>query len=66
MLSYRGFSAVTEFSEDDNIFVGRLIGIDDTVMFESEKFEELESEFQKAVDFHIKVCKKCNTQKKKD
>ena len=64
-MNYKGFSAKIEFSADDNVFVGRLIGIDDVVMFEAETVEDLNKAFQEAVDFHIEVCEKHGKQSKK-
>ena len=64
-MNYKGFPAKIEFSADDKVFVGRLIGIDDIVMFEAETVEGLNSAFQEAVDFHIEVCKKHGKKAKK-
>ncbi len=57
-LSYKGFTAKIEFSADDNVFVGRLIGIDDIVMFDSETVTGIKDAFHEAVDFHLEVCRK--------
>jgi predicted HicB family RNase H-like nuclease len=64
-MSYKGFTAKIEFSAEDNLFVGRLIGIDDIVMFEAKTVEELNNAFQEAVDFHIEVCEKTGKNSKK-
>ncbi len=64
-LTYKGFTAKIEFSAEDNLFVGRLIGIDDIVMFDAETVEGLNSAFQEAVDFHIEVCEKTGKKVKK-
>lgn len=57
-MKYKGFAARVEFAADDNVFVGRVIGIDDVVMFESESVEGLKKAFEEAVDFHLEVCEK--------
>ncbi len=57
-LSYKGFSARIEFSADDNVFFGRVIGIDDIVTFHAETVGELNSEMKETVDFYLEVCKK--------
>ncbi len=57
-LSYKGFSARIEFSADDNVFFGRIIGIDDIVTFHAETVGELNSEMKETVDFYLEVCKK--------
>ena len=65
LLSYKGFTAKVEFSADDNLFVGRLIGIDDIVMFDAETVDGLKSAFEESVDFHIEVCEKTGRKPKK-
>jgi predicted HicB family RNase H-like nuclease len=58
LLSYNGFKARVEFSADDNVFFGYLIGIDDVVSFEEKTAKKHKKAFREAVDFHIEVCKK--------
>lgn len=65
ILSYKGFTAKIEFSADDNVFVGRLIGIDDIVMFEAETVKGLNKAMREAVDFHIEVCEREGKKSKK-
>lgn len=64
-LSYRGFKAQIEFSADDNVFWGRLLGIKDEVTFEGETVSELKTAFKNAVDFHIELCEKTGERPKK-
>ncbi len=66
LVSYKGFTAKVEFAADDNVFVGRLIGIDDIVMFEAETVDELKKAFEESVDFHIEVCEKTGKKPKKN
>lgn len=65
LMNYKGFTAKVEFSADDNVFVGRLIGIDDIVMFEAETVDELKRAFEEAVNFHIEVCERTGKKSKK-
>lgn len=64
-MNYKGFTAKIEFAADDKVFVGRLIGIDDIVMFEAETVEDLNKAFEETVDFHIEVCEKTGKKVKK-
>ena len=64
-MNYKGFTAKVEFAADDNIFVGRLIGIDDIVMFEAETVDGLKTALEEAVDFHIEICEKKGKKPKK-
>ena len=64
-LTYRGCTAKIEFSADDNVFFGRLIGIDDIVTFHAETVEELKDSMRESVDFYIEVCEKDGKNSKK-
>ena len=48
-MTYKGYSARPEYSAEDGVFFGRLLGINDLVNFESANAEGLEEEFHKAV-----------------
>ncbi len=65
-MSYKGFKAKVEFSPDDEVFFGRIIGIDDVVTFEGRTVKELKKAFAEAVDFHIEVCEKTGQKLKKN
>lgn len=64
-LSYRGFKAQIEFSADDDVFWGRLIGIKDEVTFEGKTVAELKTAFKDAVDFHVELCERTGERPKK-
>ncbi len=66
VLNYKGFTAKVEFSADDDVFFGRLLGIDDIVTFEGKTVAELKQAFQETVDFHIEVCEKTGQKLKKN
>lgn len=55
-MKYKGYSARPEYSAEDQVFYGRILGIDDLVNFESENAEGLEEEFHKAVDDYLEFC----------
>lgn len=57
-LTFRGYTAKIEFSADDDVFVGRLVGIKDIVAFHGETVEELKNSMRETVDFHIEVCER--------
>ena len=58
LMEYKGFKARVEFSADDEVFFGRLIGIDDVVTFEGKTVRELKKAMKEAVEFHIEVCER--------
>lgn len=57
-MNYRGFTAKIEFSADDNVFFGRLLGTKDIVAFHGETVEELKDSMRESVDFYIEVCER--------
>jgi predicted HicB family RNase H-like nuclease len=55
-LSYKGHHAAVEFSAEDDLFVGRIAGINDIVTFEGESVAALKAAFQEAVDDYLAAC----------
>lgn len=61
-MTYKGYSARPEYSAEDGVFFGRLLGINDLVNFESENVEGLEEELHKAVDDYLAFCSEIGKQ----
>ncbi len=64
-MEYKEFKARVQYSPDDEVFFGRLIGIDDIVTFEGRTVRELKKAMKEAVEFHIEVCEKTGRAMKK-
>jgi predicted HicB family RNase H-like nuclease len=60
VLTYKGYIGSVNFSADDNVFFGKLEGINDLITFEGETVQELKDAFYYMVDEHIKDCEKEN------
>ena len=56
-LSYKKFTARIEFDSDDNIFFGRVLGVDDIIGFHGETVTELTADFHHAINHYLDVCK---------
>jgi len=56
VLTYKGFVGSVHFSADDNVFFGKVEGINDLITFEGETVQELKNAFSYIVDEHIKDC----------
>lgn len=56
-LHYRGYVTLIHYSAPDNILYGKIEGIRDLVLFESDTCDGIVQEFHNAVDEYIK-CKK--------
>lgn len=52
----KGYSARIEFDDRDNIFVGRVLGINAIIGFHGETVAELREAFEAAIDFMIEDC----------
>lgn len=55
-LKYKGFIGSVSFSEEDQVFFGKLEGIDGLVNFEGSSVNELTDAFHEAVDDYLAYC----------
>jgi predicted HicB family RNase H-like nuclease len=60
ILTYKGFIGSVNFSAEDDLFFGKVEGINDLVTFEGSSVQELKNAFHYAVDAHIEDCAKEN------
>jgi predicted HicB family RNase H-like nuclease len=56
ILQYKGYYASLHFSSEDEVFYGKLLGIDDLVNFEGASVKELKKNFREAVDDYLQTC----------
>ena len=56
-MTYNGYAGTVEYSEEDDVLFGRLIGIDDIITYEGESIQELRGAFQEAVDDYLEHCR---------
>ena len=56
VLTHKGFIGSVHFSADDNVFFGKVEGINDMITFEGETVQDLKDAFRYMVDEHIKDC----------
>ena len=55
-MKYQGYEAAVEYDEEDRIFVGRVINIQDIIAFDGESVVELELSFHAAVNDYLADC----------
>lgn len=65
VLIYNDFIGSVDFSADDEVFFGKVEGIDDLVSFEGSSVSELKAAFESSVNDYIEFCKKSNKQPEK-
>ena len=56
-ITYNEFIGSVHYNESDNVFYGKIEGINDLVTFEGESVEGLRKAFVEAVDDYIEICK---------
>ena len=54
-LKYKGFVGSIEYSDEDSIFYGKVLGIRSLISYEGEKMSNLIEDFQRAVDSYIEI-----------
>ena len=57
-MTYKGYAADIEFSDEDQWFIGHIAGINDVVGFHGESVAELRTAFEEAVEDYLLTCEK--------
>jgi predicted HicB family RNase H-like nuclease len=65
ILQYNGYFASVQFSAEDEVFFGQVLGINDLVSFEGTTVKELKKAFNEAVDDYLQTCKELNKEPEK-
>ena len=58
MMEYKGYHAKVEYEQEDRIFVGHVLGINDSLNFHGKTVEELTQSMYDCVDNYLDYCKK--------
>jgi len=56
LLEYKGYHASIEYDADDNILVGEVLGIDDSLNFHGSSIDELTETFHNCIDNYLDLC----------
>jgi len=64
-MSYNGYCGSVEFSEEDNVFFGRIIGVNDRITYEGDNVNSLRRAFEEAVDDYLDMCKQLGKEPEK-
>ena len=57
VLEHKGYTGSVEFSNTDETFFGKIVGIRDLVTFEADSVVKLKKAFKEAVEDYITTCK---------
>lgn len=55
-IEYKGYLGSVEFSEEDGLFFGKVMGIRSLISYEGETAKELLEDFHGAVDDYLEAC----------
>jgi predicted HicB family RNase H-like nuclease len=56
ILQYKNYYAAVHFSAPDEVFYGKILGINDLISFEGSSVKELKTAFKDAVDDYLDMC----------
>ena len=64
-MEYKGYIGSVEFSEEDALFYGKVLGIRALISYEGTNAAELVADFHGAVDDYLEVCAQSGTEPEK-
>ena len=64
-LKYKGYIGSIDYSEDDGVLFGEILGIDGLVSYEGKTVEELTHSFHEAVEDYLVFCEEHNRKPQK-
>lgn len=57
-MKYKGYHAKIEFDEEDMLFIGKVLDVDDSLNFHGTSVDELEKMFHQSIDNYLDMCAK--------
>ncbi len=64
-LTYEGYLGTVLFSAEDEVFYGKVYGINDLITFEGKSVKELKNAFEESIDDYLESCKELGKQPNK-
>jgi predicted HicB family RNase H-like nuclease len=52
-LSYKGYTTIIQYSNEDKVYFGKLENMNDIITFETQNIEDMELTFKNTVDIYI-------------
>lgn len=56
IIKYKDYFATIHFSSEDEVFFGKVLGINDLISFEGQSVKELKTAFKESVEDYLKTC----------
>lgn len=57
VMIYKDYIGSVHYSAEDEIFFGKIVGINDSISFEGSSVKELKAAFEDAVEDYIELCR---------
>lgn len=57
-MEYKGYTALIQYSKGDGCFIGKVIGIEDQIIFDAPSLDEVRKVFEADVDSYVGYCRK--------
>lgn len=62
MMEYKGYHAKVEYSPEDDAFIGKVLGIADTLVFNGRSIDELQTMFHASINDYLELCREIGKQ----
>jgi predicted HicB family RNase H-like nuclease len=59
VLEYKGYKASIKFDDEDQIIVGRVLDIEDIIIFHGESVTQFEKAFHQSINSYMRDCRVC-------
>lgn len=66
LMEYKGYHAKIDYDEEDNIFVGQVLGINDSLNFHGTSVSELKESFRNSIENYLDYCKQTGKNPEKE
>jgi len=64
-LYYKGFIGSIEFSREDNVYHGRILGLTASISYEGQSIKTLKEDFEESIEDYLEFCAQKNVEPEK-
>ena len=57
LLEYKGYKASIKFDDEDQVIVGRVLGIEDIITFHGKSVTQFEKAFHQSINSYMRDCR---------
>ena len=66
VLTYKGYNGSVNYSAEDNCLYGKILGINDVILYEGNTIAELKLDFEESVDDYLEFCAEIGKEPQKE